>query len=173
MKIIKKILFLISFLFIVLLVYYFDPENNLPKSTKVDSIVVYKSKRIMQIYSDGRLLKTYTIALGRNPIGAKEFEGDRKTPEGVYYINDKNPNSGWHKNLGISYPNATDRKRAKQMGKSPGGAIKIHGLKNKRGFVGKFHRWKDWTLGCIAVTDDEVDELYRTVKIGTPIEIKP
>ena len=173
MKIIKKILFLISFLFIVLLVYYFDPENILPKSTKVDSIVVYKSKRIMQIYSDGRLLKTYTIALGRNPIGAKEFEGDRKTPEGVYYINDKNPNSGWHKNLGISYPNATDRKRAKQMGKSPGGAIKIHGLKNKRGFVGKFHRWKDWTLGCIAVTDDEVDELYRSVKIGTPIEIKP
>lgn len=156
-----------------MLVYYFDPENNLPKSTKVDSIVVYKSKRIMQIYSDGRLLKTYTIALGRNPIGAKEFEGDRKTPEGIYYINDKNPNSGWHKNLGISYPNATDRKRAKQKGKSPGGSIKIHGLKNKRGFVGKFHRWKDWTLGCIAVTDDEVDELYRTVKIGTPIEIKP
>jgi murein L,D-transpeptidase YafK len=173
MKIIKKILFLISFLFIVLLVYYFDPENKLPKSTKVDSIVVYKSKRIMQIYFDGRLLKTYTIALGRNPIGAKEFEGDRKTPEGVYYINDKNPNSGWHKNLGISYPNAIDRKRAKQMGKSPGGSIKIHGLKNKRGFVGKFHRWNDWTLGCIAVTDYEVDELYRAVKIGTPIEIKP
>lgn len=173
MKIIKKMVFVITFLFIVLLVYYFYPKDNLPKSAQVNSIVVYKSKRAMLLYFNGKLLKTYTIALGRNPIGAKEVEGDRRTPEGMYYINNKNPNSGWHKNLGISYPNATDRKRAKQLGKATGGDIKIHGLQNKRGFVSKFHRWKDWTLGCIAVTDDEVDELYRAVKIGTPIEIKP
>ena len=127
----------------------------------------------MLVYSKEKLLKTYSIAIGRKPIGAKQFEGDKKTPEGMYYINDKNPYSGWHKNLGISYPNAADRKRAKQLGKATGGDIKIHGLQNKRGFIGKFHRWNDWTLGCIAVTDDEVDELYRAVKIGTPIEIKP
>ena len=173
MKKIKKMVFVITFLFIVLLVYYFYPKDNLPKSAQVNSIVVYKSKRAMLLYFNGKLLKTYTIALGRNPIGAKEVEDDRRTPEGMYYINDKNPNSGWHKNLGISYPNAKDRKRAKQLGKAAGGDIKIHGLQNKIGFVSKFHRWKDWTLGCIAVTDDEVDELYRAVKIGTPIEIKP
>lgn len=173
MKTIKIIALLISFLFIGLLAYYFYPEDKLSKNAQVDSIVVYKSKRELLLYSKGKLLKTYKIALGRKPIGAKAFEGDRKTPEGMYYINDKNPNSGWHKNLGISYPNAADRKRAKQLGKATGGDIKIHGLQNKRGFVSKFHRWKDWTLGCIAVTDDEVDELYRAVKIGTPIEIMP
>ena len=173
MKIIKTIVLLILFLFVGLFVYYFYPEDKLSKSAQVDSIVIYKSKHELLVYSKKKLLKTYSIAIGRQPIGTKQFEGDKKTPEGMYYINDKNPNSGWHKNLGISYPNATDRKRAKQLGKSTGGAIKIHGLQNKRGFVGKFHRWKDWTLGCIAVTDDEVDELYRAVKIGTPIEIKP
>lgn len=173
MKIIKIIVLLISFLFVGLLIYYFYPEGKLPKSAQVDSIIIYKSKRELLVYSKGKLLKKYKIALGRNPIGAKAFEGDRKTPEGIYYINDKNPTSGWHKNLGISYPNAVDRKRAKQLGKATGGDIKIHGLQNKRGFVGKFHRWKDWTLGCIALTDNEVDELYRAVKIGTPIEIKP
>lgn len=88
MKIIEKTVFVISFLFIGLLVYYFYPEDKLPKSAQVDSIVVYKSKRAMLLYSNGKLVKTYTIALGRNPIGAKEFEGDRRTPEGMYYINE-------------------------------------------------------------------------------------
>ncbi|MEL7146303.1 MAG: L,D-transpeptidase family protein, partial [Bacteroidota bacterium] len=91
------------------------------------------------------------------------------TPEGKYYINDRNPNSGYHLNLGISYPNKADRQRPG----NPGGHIKIHGIKNGQGWIGKLHRWVDWTDGCIAVTNFEMDELYRTVPNGTPIFINP
>jgi murein L,D-transpeptidase YafK len=169
MKKLKLLLFLLTFSF---LAYYFYPETELPKGSKIDSIVVIKSKRQLLAYSKGNLLKIYKIALGREPIGAKQFEGDRKTPEGVYYINDKNPNSGWHKNLGISYPNQKDIKNGNDKGKSAGGNIKIHGLQNGKGYIGKLHRLQDWTLGCIAVTNEEVDELYCAVEIGAKIEIK-
>jgi murein L,D-transpeptidase YafK len=153
--------------------YYFFPDKKLPVGKEVDSIVVLKSKRKLQVYSDGQLLKTYKISLGRNPNGDKQFQGDKRTPEGVYIINGKNPHSGYHKNLGISYPNQEDIEQARKSGKSAGGDIKIHGFRNGYGFVGKFHRWMDWTNGCIALTDKEVDELYNAVKIGTRIEIKP
>jgi murein L,D-transpeptidase YafK len=166
--------FVFPFLFLIgLLAYYFYPEYKLPKDSKIDAIVVYKSKHQLLAFNKGKLIKSYTIALGRNPKGAKQYKGDQKTPEGIYYINDKNPNSGWYKNLGISYPNQEDSKRAKRLGKPTGGDIKIHGLQNKRGNIGKFHRWDDWTLGCIAVTNQEMDELYNGVAIGTKIEIKP
>jgi murein L,D-transpeptidase YafK len=163
----------ISLLFLGLIVYYFYPEGKLPTNIQVDKLVVYKSKRQMLAYSNGQLVKTYTISLGRQPIGDKEFEGDKKTPEGLYFINDKNSNSGYHKNLGISYPDKDDFENAKRLGKPTGGDVKIHGLRNKTSFISKFHRWFDWTLGCIAVTDEEIDELYNAVKIGTQIEIKP
>ena len=153
--------------------YYFYPEDKLPRDIQIDNIVVYKSKRELLAYSNGQLHKTYKISLGRQPIGSKEFEGDKKTPEGIYFINDKNPNSGYYKNLGISYPDKDDIENAKHLGKSAGGDIKIHGIRNKIGFIGKFHRWFDWTLGCIAVTNGEIDELYKAVKIGTRIEIQP
>ena len=170
----RKIIWLTIFLSLAgLMTYYFYPENKLSNDIQIDNIVVYKAKRQMLIYSNGKLLKTYKISLGRQPVGAKEFEGDKKTPEGVYFINDKNPNSGYHKNLGISYPDKNDIESAKRLDKPAGGDIKIHGLRNKIGFIGKFHRWIDWTLGCIAVTNKEIDELYKTVKIGTRIEINP
>jgi len=127
----------------------------------------------MLVYSNGELIKTYKISLGKQPVGAKEFEGDKKTPEGFYFINDKNPNSGYHKNLGISYPDNDDMEYARHLGKPAGGDIKIHGIRNKIGIIGKFHRWFDWTEGCVAVTNEEIDELYEAVKIGTNIEIKP
>lgn len=155
------------------LIYYFWPEQKLPANIKINQLIVFKSKHQLLAYSDGKLVKTYTIALGRNPIGDKEYEGDKKTPEGLYSINDKNSNSGYHKNLGISYPNKKDIERAKRAGKPTGGDIKIHGLRNNTGFIGKFHRWFDWTLGCMAVTNDEMDELYHAVDIGTPIIINP
>ena len=85
----------------------------------------------------------------------------------------KNTNSEYHKNLGVSYPNKDDIQHAKRLGKSAGGAIKLHGLKNNLGFISKFHRWFDWTSGCLAVTDEEIDELYKAVQIGTEIELKP
>ncbi|GAA4053509.1 L,D-transpeptidase family protein [Flavobacterium chungnamense] len=169
----KKI-FVFSFLFLLgWLVYYFYPEYQLPKNSKIDAMIVYKSKHQLLAFSKGKLIKTYTISLGRNPVGAKEYEGDQKTPEGMYSIHDKNPNSGWHKNLGISYPNQNDMAKAKRLGKPAGGDIKIHGLKNRKGYIGKFHRWQDWTLGCIAVTNTEIDELYAAVSVGCTIEIKP
>lgn len=127
----------------------------------------------MLVYSKGQLIKTYCVSTGWNPAGQKEYEGDRKTPEGIYFINAKNPNSDFHKNLGVSYPNADDINRARKLGKQTGGDIKIHGMKNGIGFVGKFHRWINWTAGCIAVTDREVDEIYDHTPVGTKIEIKP
>lgn len=141
---------------------------------KIDKLVVYKSKREMLAYSKGILVKTYPIALGRNPIGHKQFEGDKKTPEGIYYINDRNPNSAFHKNLGVSYPNEKDKAHAKALGKSAGGDIKIHGMKNGLGAkIGDYHLLKDWTDGCIAVTDREMDELFLAVKHNAIIDIRP
>jgi murein L,D-transpeptidase YafK len=167
------ILILISIVLLSLLVFYFYPKKELPKNTVIDYIKVYKSKRQLLVYSKDQLLKTYSISLGQNPIGHKEFEGDSKTPEGIYYINDRNPNSDYHKNLGVSYPNEKDIEHAKKLGKSAGGDIKIHGLRNGIGFIGKFQRYKDWTAGCIAVTNNEIDELYTSVKAGATIEIFP
>jgi murein L,D-transpeptidase YafK len=160
-------------LFIGLTIYYFYPEDKLPKGIKIDKMIVYKSKRKLLAYSNDKLIKTYKIALGRQPIGAKQYQGDRKTPEGIYYINDKNPNSVCYKNVGISYPNKKDIEKAKALGKPTGGDIKIHGLPNRLGFIGKFFRRVDWTNGCIAVTDKEMEELYHAIKMGAQIEIKP
>lgn len=169
----KVIALLITMSAIGVSVYYFYPEEKLQAGVSIDSIVVHKSQRKLLAFSQGHLQKIYPISLGKNPVGAKEFQGDNKTPEGTYYIYDKNPHSQCYKNLGISYPDKRDSENAKKYGKSAGGQVKIHGFTNGFGFIGKFHRWSDWTAGCIALTDAEVDELYSTVKIGAVIEIKP
>ena len=140
---------------------------------RLDSIVVEKAARRMTVYYNGDQLKFYDIALGRSPDGDKQFQGDMKTPEGLYIINDKNPNSGFHKNLGVSYPNSNDRREARKLGKPPGGDIKIHGLPNGQGGIGRMHLSMDWTYGCIAVTNEEMDELYAATAVGTPILILP
>lgn len=173
MKPIKKLLLLIFLICCGVATYYFYPAPKLPSGIKIDRIVVEKSKRKLHVYAHGTLIKTYIISLGRNPIGDKKVEGDKKTPEGKYFINGKNPHSEYYKNLSISYPNNYDRKEAKKLGKSTGGDVKIHGLKNGRAYLSKFHRWMDWTAGCIALTNEEVEELYQAVKIGTSIEIYP
>ena len=147
-------------------------EAPLPEDAVIDRLVVHKSKRTMSAYSQGRLLKTIPF-VGKQPVGHKQFEGDGKTPEGKYRINDRNPNSAYHKNLGVSYPNEADKAYAAAQGKSPGGLIKIHGIKNGWGSIGKKHLQRDWTDGCIAVTDEEIDELYRSVKHNAEIEILP
>jgi len=171
----KKLLLIIFFIPLTgLLVWRFIPDGKaLPTDKSIDRIVVLKSKNIMKVMSGDEVLKTYHISLGKNPVGDKVTEGDKRTPEGDYFISGKNPGSGYHKNLGISYPNRKDIAEAKARGVSTGGDIKIHGLKNGIGFIGKFHRLFNWTAGCIAVTDEEVDELYANVKVGTPISILP
>ena len=173
MKFLKNSIFIFLFVFSFLTIYYFFPEKKLDTSKPIDRIIVLKSKRKLQVWSGNIRLKNYTIALGRQPKGAKHFEGDDKTPEGIYKIDSKNPNSGYYKNLGISYPSDTDIKYAIQKGKKPGGLIKIHGVKNGKAYIGKFHKCFDWTHGCLALTNQEIDELYQNVKIGTIIEIKP
>lgn len=169
----KIIAAIVVFLAIGLTIYNLYPEPVLKQDTQVDKLIVYKSKRALLAYSGGQLVKSYRISLGAHPIGAKEIEGDLKTPEGLYYINAKNQYSGYHKNLGVSYPNEKDIAHAKSMGKSAGGDIKIHGIRNGFGFIGKLQRCMDWTLGCMALTNTEIDELFAAVPIGTPIEINP
>lgn len=151
--------------------YYFIPDPKLPTGSKVDKILVEKNKRKMHVYSEGKKLKSYTISLGFRPKGKKHFEGDGKTPEGKYFIVSKNTRSIAHKSFGISYPNAADKKYAAQRGKSAGGHIMIHGMMNGLGYWGKFHRFIDWTGGCIAVTNSEMDDLFQHVEVGCEIKI--
>ena len=138
-----------------------------------DSVIVLKKDRILQLLSHGRVMKSYKIALGANPVGPKRQRGDHRTPEGLYVLDSRNEHSQFYKSIHISYPNPHDRAAARQRGVSPGGDVFVHGLPNGYGFLGSSHRLKDWTDGCIAVTDQEMDEIWKAVADGTPIEIRP
>jgi tetratricopeptide (TPR) repeat protein len=139
----------------------------------VDKIVIEKKARRLILISKGEVLKTYKIALGGNPNGPKERQGDNKTPEGTYVIDSRNKDSRYHLSLHISYPNERDKKRAKELGVSPGGNIMIHGIKNGFSWVGDSHTEVDWTKGCIAVTDEEIEEINKIAPNGTIVEIRP
>jgi murein L,D-transpeptidase YafK len=138
-----------------------------------DRVIVLKKDRILQLLSHGRVMKSYKIALGGNPVGPKSQLGDLKTPEGLYVLDSRNDHSQFYKSIHISYPNPHDRAAARQRGVSPGGDVFVHGLPNGYGFLGASHRLKDWTDGCVAVTNEEMDVIWRTVADGTPIEIRP
>jgi len=138
-----------------------------------DKILIEKKERRLTLISKGKVLKTYKIALGGNPEGPKERQGDNKTPEGTYVIDSRNRGSRYHLSLHISYPNEKDKKRAKQLGVSPGGDIMIHGIKNGFSWAGDRHTEVDWTKGCIAVTDEEIEEIDKLAPNGTMVEIRP
>ena len=148
-------------------------DAPLPPGLRIDSILAIKHERLLVVFAGRRPGKAYRVALGDAPVGHKQFEGDERTPEGHYYIDGKNPNSQAHKSLGISYPNAADKAYAARHGKRPGGLVKIHGIWNGQGHIGKAHLLDDWTNGCIATTDEEIDEIYERVRVGTPILILP
>ena len=137
-----------------------------------DSIVIEKKAHRLTLFHMGRPIRTYLVALGADVDKDKVSAGDRRTPEGLFYIDNRNPYSQYHLSLQISYPDVMHRARADSMGVSPGGNIMIHGLPNGRGKVGAFHRTVDWTNGCIALTDEEMDEIWSVVPIGTPVLIK-
>ncbi|MCC7233862.1 MAG: L,D-transpeptidase family protein [Bryobacterales bacterium] len=141
--------------------------------TQADAILVRKARRELLLLSGGRVMRTYAIALGRVPSGPKQRQGDGKTPEGGYTISGRNLHSAYHRSLRISYPNESDRARARRAGVSPGGDIMIHGLPNGLGSLGAAHRLNDWTEGCIAVTNVEIEEIWRLAPDGTPIRIEP
>ncbi|OJY28854.1 MAG: hypothetical protein BGP11_01935 [Rhodobacterales bacterium 65-51] len=144
-----------------------DPKFRRYNGPEVTQVQVHKADRKLYLISEDRVLKTYDIALGFAPVGHKQFEGDGKTPEGPYVINYKNPKSRYHLSLAISYPNEADIAFAEAQGKSPGGEIVIHG-----GPTGPITR-RDWTWGCIAVTDREMEVIYSMVETGTPIYLMP
>src|SRR4051812_25599918 len=138
-----------------------------------DSMVLNKREHRLTLFAQGHALRSYLVALGANPSGPKLRRGDGRTPEGLYRIDSRNPQSQYHLSLHISYPSDLDRVRAQRAGVSPGGDIMIHGLPDRFASVGALHRQQDWTLGCVAVTDAEIEEIWRAVPDGTPILIVP
>ncbi|MGR3468535.1 MAG: L,D-transpeptidase family protein [Shimia sp.] len=134
---------------------------------EVTQINVFKEQRLMRLMHHQEVLEEYRFELGFAPTGHKEQRGDGRTPEGVYYIDRKNPNSKFYLSIGISYPNANDRAHAAALGVNPGGDIFIHGTPRK------FRGDDDWTMGCLAVTDKQMRDIYAMVNVGTPIVILP
>ena len=167
-KKVKRFFLYLTCLFLVCGV--FEARAETPKA---DFIKLEKSKRLLTLFSKGKELKVYRVSLGPVPVGKKEKQGDYKTPEGKYIIDYKNPQSQYHLSLHISYPNKEDKLNAQKMGFSPGGDIMIHGLGKHFNWMGKAHIFFDWTLGCVAVTDEEMDEIWKLVPEGTSIEIVP
>lgn len=148
-------------------------KSTPPLEKQADRIVIVKSARTMTLMRDGKPLKTYEVALSRQPMGPKEQVGDHKVPEGEYVVDSKNPRSRFDRALHISYPNAADREHARKLGVDPGGNVEIHGVWRAFSWVGSVHRWIDWTDGCIAVTNSEIEEIWPLVPVETPVEIRP
>ncbi len=144
-----------------------------PPAARIDRVEVFKARHELVLLKAGKVVKTYKVALGSQPVGKKERQGDGKTPEGNYVLDWRNPKSKFHRSIHISYPNAQDIARARSLGAPTGGDIFLHGLPNGAGFIGAAHRQMDWTDGCIAVTDSEIDEIWNLVRDGTPIVIHP
>lgn len=151
----------------------FAPARKaLPATTRADLVVVEKDAHKLTLYARGRVLRSYTVALGSGGTGAKTRQGDDLTPEGHYEIDGRDAHSDFYRALHISYPSKMDRKVAAARRVAPGGGIAIHGLRLYTGWIGRWHRAFDWTDGSVAVTDGEIEEIWRAVPNGTPVEIK-
>jgi len=145
-------------------------KKPLPKAQKV---LVVKSERKLYLIRNGKPYREYHIALGKKPEGPKQQEHDQKTPEGNYTLDFKKADSSYYRAIHVNYPSEADRSRAKKMGVSPGGAIMIHGQPNWWGWLSPIRQRFDWTAGCIAVSNGDIDEIWEAVTPGTPIEIRP
>lgn len=148
------------------------PVPALRAGAVADRVLIEKSDRTLTLYSKGTVLRTYLVALGRTS-GAKEREGDGKTPDGVYRVVEHKRDSAFHRALRLSYPETKDLTRARVLGVNPGSDIMIHGLQNGLGWIGRLQHKVDWTAGCIAVTDPEIEQIYDAVRDGTVVEIRP
>lgn len=140
---------------------------------EISQLVIRKEERRLYLMANDQIVRSYRISLGKTPEGHKLYEGDSRTPEGNYTIDFRNPNSDFYKSIRISYPNPKDRELAASWGLKPGGNIMIHGLPNEVGDMAFAYKGLDWTDGCIAVTNEEMDEIWRLVDVGTPIRILP
>jgi len=157
----------VALLFITVYAY---PDNS-PQS--VDRVIVLKKERTLQLMSHSKVLKAYKVALGGNPVGPKTQQGDHRTPEGVYVLDHRNVHSQYYKSIHISYPKCGRPRQGRKTARLHWWRYFLHGLPNGYGSVGSAHRLRDWTDGCVAVTDAEIDEIWKLVADGTPIEIKP
>lgn len=159
--------------YIIFFTIFIFSSISIAQEKPIDKVVVYKAKRQMQLLSGNEVIKTYSISLGDNPIGHKVQEGDERTPEGDYVIDYRNPQSRYHLSLHISYPNEKDKANAKKLGVSPGGNIMIHGSPKNFQWSESILKNTDWTDGCIAITNKEIEEFGRLVKNGTKITLHP
>lgn len=149
------------------------PISVLPAGTKADKVLILKGARRLVLLREDLPIREYPIALGREPVGPKAQEGDGRTPEGQYVIDYRKPDSAFHRALHISYPTPEQQAAAAAVGIDPGGQIMIHGIRNGQGLMGRWHRMRDWTQGCIALTDAEIEQVWEAVPDGTPVEIRP
>ncbi len=168
----RKLLAAICFVALALAVIGWNREPR-QAPLHADRILVEKNAHRLTLLWKGQVMKTYSVALGGSPVGPKRCEGDKKTPEGIYRIDSRLPQSSFHRALHISYPSPADRAQAQRLGCQPGGAIMIHGLGTKFRWVGRLHTVSDWTSGCIAVTNQEIEEIWRAIPDGTVVEIRP
>ena len=148
-------------------------EDIYMPSVQADLVVVEKSARLLTLFKDRKPIRSYKIALGRSPKGAKVRQGDRRTPEGFYTIDGRNPKSRFHLSLHVSYPNARDLEIAELLSVHAGNGIAIHGVSEDYEWMGRYHASLNWTDGCIAVTNEEIEEIWQLVPDGTEIHIKP
>ena len=162
-----------SFMIIAILLAVSQADDRLAADARADKVLVLKKDRTLILLDHGKVLKKYKVALGGEPAGAKERQGDHKTPEGTYVLDRRNEHSRFYRSLHVSYPSVNDRAQAQKSGVEPGGDIMVHGLPNGFGWLGSAHRLRDWTDGCIAVTNEEMDEIWGAVADGTPIQIEP
>ena len=169
----KKAIVVFGLALIALAIWSSSPPKSLPATAKVDLVVLHKKARRLELYESGSLIATYRVSLGRHPVGPKQRQGDGRTPEGQYRLDYRNINSAFYRALHISYPNSADMAAARARGVDPGGSVMIHGMRNGLGWIGRLHLAVDWTDGCVAVTNREMDEIWRAVPDGTKIVIKP
>jgi murein L,D-transpeptidase YafK len=149
------------------------PTPPLPPEARADLVVVRKAARRLELYQRGELLKSYAVSLGPHPTGPKQQQGDGRTPEGEYRLDYRNAASSFHRALHISYPGPADMAAARAHGVNPGSLVMVHGMRNGLGWLGRLHLAVDWTDGCVAVTDRDMDEIWRAVPDGTKIVLKP
>ncbi len=171
-RIIKRTVFSLGVLMFVFSSFWLGQNGARASVPKAEKVVVLKSKRLLLLLKDGEIFKTYRVCLGKQPNGHKVMAGDNRTPEGTYTLDSRNPRSKYYLAIHISYPNESDVLNARKRGVSPGGGIMIHGLSQTRG-AKNAQVVSDWTNGCIAVTNTEIEEIWQLVQDGTPIEIKP
>ena len=158
---------------VLLLVLFLWSTTSVYSEQKADSVLVVKSEAKLYLLNNGLTFASFPVAFGSNPRGHKKEQGDGRTPEGSYILDYKNAKSAFYKSIHISYPNTEDRKDAQRRGVDPGGDIMIHGQKNGYGRYAFVTQFFNWTNGCIALSDRDMETVWKAIDPGTPIEIRP